>query len=838
MQSINRAALAAISLFAGCGDSATGSGDPTPSRLFVSRAPSASAVNRTAFAIQPIVQLRSASNEAVELAGVLITASIKTGPGSLQGATTAVTDDEGKATFTDLAIGGVAGAKTLAFNSEGLTEATATITTTAGAATSIVLQAGDAQTEAEGIAVPVRPAVKAMDIDGNAKSGVSVTFSIVAGGGTLGAPVQNTDAAGVAAVGSWAMGAAGAQSLLGSATGLGSVAFTATSLRLNVASVVVTAPSASMIVNTTLQMTATPQDSVGRPLAGRTIVWSSNDQALATISVAGLVTGKLPGSPTMSAVSEGKTGTRGVTVNAPTLALNCPGGSAPCIPSMNGHFGSQSSGADAAIAAGYMYGFSYYTAVHALQPALNAGVQLGWGTWMLPNNWTFTQPLCPVGTYARDNWPERGPTYRDVYQTVEGGVGAWVTTRFPTSHAKYRINSTPDCYSHQVSTPGYGFGWDPLPESKLGLAQLSNRLLLPPDGFTFNPSAGMRYLGNGWLALPLIPAYTAPSGVPTGGQSWTVFITAGNFRGPVAFWTPEVWSRVNMTDPTGIGRGLDAVSMWTGGPALEVGEASFFTSEPVNGVRYRRIPRISFPADVTGQSALIRDVRFYSKTAIWFPVAGWMDGAAPVTQFVGAGVYQSTVTGSGLNMRLGGDPVALNSSFTSGGVAANGGGSAFALTWTAPLEFGVLPEYYKEGAGSWTPVPKSQVPRETWLEDQTFPLKQRSAYADLNTGAGSPWAASGFAAGPFSASLNDGSVVQYVWYKFIDQPAITRLQLSAAVRNKLQAWVESLHETAGVSGVSIVGPGAGTLASLDPAQIVTPPAGLAKGYVPIVISQR
>jgi hypothetical protein len=205
-----------------------------------------------------------------------------------------------------------------------------------------------------------------------------------------------------------------------------------------------------------------------------------------------------------------------------------------------------------------------------------------------------------VGTYARDNWPERGPSYRDVYQNIEGGAGMWVSTRFPASGSKYRINATPDCYTNQISSPGWGFGWEPLIDTKLGLAQLSNRLLIPPDGFTFTPAAGQAFLGNAWIALPLHLPYTGPTGVPNGQQNWTLFVNGSNFRGPVAFYTTDTWSRISMMDPTIIQRGLDARPLWTGGLALEVGAAPFFTSAPVNGVRYRRIPRLLMPADGSG----------------------------------------------------------------------------------------------------------------------------------------------------------------------------------------------------------------------------------------------
>ena len=96
------------------------------------------------------------------------------------------------------------------------------------------------------------------------------------------------------------------------------------------------------------------------------------------------------------------------------------------------------------------------------------------------------QPLCPPGTYARDHWPERSPSYRDVFQTIEGGMGFWVSTQFGSATPKFRMNGTANCYSDEISSPGWGFGVpEPLATEKMGLVQVSNRVLVPPDGLTF-----------------------------------------------------------------------------------------------------------------------------------------------------------------------------------------------------------------------------------------------------------------------------------------------------------------------------------------------------------------
>src|SRR5207253_5002745 len=76
-----------------------------------------------------------------------------------------------------------------------------------------------------------------------------------------------------------------------------------------VATVEVTPPSASVQAGQTVQLTATPKDANGAPLSGRTVTWSSSNTSVATVSNSGLVSGVTPGSITISATSEGKSGT-------------------------------------------------------------------------------------------------------------------------------------------------------------------------------------------------------------------------------------------------------------------------------------------------------------------------------------------------------------------------------------------------------------------------------------------------------------------------------------------------------------------------------------------------
>ena len=80
-----------------------------------------------------------------------------------------------------------------------------------------------------------------------------------------------------------------------------------------VAAVAVTPTHRVVIVGFTLQMTALVLDSSGAPLTGRAISWSTSDASKATVSPDGLVTGVSLGEVTITATSEGKTGSAQLT---------------------------------------------------------------------------------------------------------------------------------------------------------------------------------------------------------------------------------------------------------------------------------------------------------------------------------------------------------------------------------------------------------------------------------------------------------------------------------------------------------------------------------------------
>jgi subtilisin family serine protease len=215
--------FALIGVAAGCGGD--GGSEPTlhPTRLALIAQPSAVGQNRVSLTAQPVVELQDDQGAAVPQAGVPVTASIATGGGGLTGTTTVNTSSTGRATFSDLAVAGLAGPHTLNFTSPNLAPVTSgTIDLSPGVAATIAVNGGDVQSAGTGSAVAVAPSVVVTDADNNRVSDVPVTFQVTAGGGTVepATPI-NTDINGIATVTSWTLGGSpGPNSLSASASGL------------------------------------------------------------------------------------------------------------------------------------------------------------------------------------------------------------------------------------------------------------------------------------------------------------------------------------------------------------------------------------------------------------------------------------------------------------------------------------------------------------------------------------------------------------------------------------------------------------------------------------------
>ena len=151
----------------------------------------------------------------------------------------------------------------------------------------------------------------AQDSTGNPLSGRTITWTSSNGG-----------VAGVNSSGLVTGVSAGTATITATSGGKsGSAAVTV--VAVPVASVSVSPGSASVAVGGSVPLTATPRDSAGKALSGRAVSWATSNAAVAAVSSSGVVTGVAAGSATITATSEGKSGTAAITVTAAPPPGSC-----------------------------------------------------------------------------------------------------------------------------------------------------------------------------------------------------------------------------------------------------------------------------------------------------------------------------------------------------------------------------------------------------------------------------------------------------------------------------------------------------------------------------------
>lgn len=89
-----------------------------------------------------------------------------------------------------------------------------------------------------------------------------------------------------------------------------------------VVSVDVLPTTGSLSPGQTLQLTATPRDAGDQPVLGASVTWSSSNNLVATVSSTGLVTAVRDGMATITAQSEGVTGTASISVTTVNVRLS------------------------------------------------------------------------------------------------------------------------------------------------------------------------------------------------------------------------------------------------------------------------------------------------------------------------------------------------------------------------------------------------------------------------------------------------------------------------------------------------------------------------------------
>ena len=248
--------------------------------------PGATAASGQPIDPQPVLRLQDPSGAPFPRAGVSVTVQIASGDGTLLGTTRRESDGDGRVTFTDLAIVGAPGARTLIFAAEGYASAISTpVSLGVGAPAAVAAAAGDGQSATVGTPVATAPAVIVRDAGGTPVAGVPVTFAIASGGGSVTGASATTGADGVATAGSWTLGdAAGPNSLTAtvaadnvtgnpvrfSATGTPGSASAAKST-VGAAPATIPASSGSSISVITIVV----RDAEGNPIAGQNVALSA-----------------------------------------------------------------------------------------------------------------------------------------------------------------------------------------------------------------------------------------------------------------------------------------------------------------------------------------------------------------------------------------------------------------------------------------------------------------------------------------------------------------------------------------------------------------------------------
>lgn len=170
----------------------------------------------TPVAVAPRVMVRDAFGNPVQ--GATVQFTVTSGGGSVTNATR--TTVGGAAEVGSWTLGAAIGTNTLTASFPGTAVPPVVFTATAAAVGTLAISGGQNQGAMVGTAVPEAPAVTVRNGAGSPLAGLAVTFTVTAGGGTVGTTTAVTNAAGVASAGSWTLGASGPNALRASVAGL------------------------------------------------------------------------------------------------------------------------------------------------------------------------------------------------------------------------------------------------------------------------------------------------------------------------------------------------------------------------------------------------------------------------------------------------------------------------------------------------------------------------------------------------------------------------------------------------------------------------------------------
>lgn len=219
-------------LLAACGGGGGDDAPPDRTPTAIVAQAGASQAGTVNLAVATLPAVRVTARDGSPVAGVAIRFEVVSGGGSVSGANTS-TNASGVATVGGWTLGNTVGEQRLAARSAGLPEVSFSAMAAAAPGNGVLERAAgtDGQTATAGTAVALVPAVRVRDAAGAPLAGVTVSFAVTAGGGSVINASAVSDATGLASAGGWTLGTAtGTQTLQASATGFAPTTFSATAL--------------------------------------------------------------------------------------------------------------------------------------------------------------------------------------------------------------------------------------------------------------------------------------------------------------------------------------------------------------------------------------------------------------------------------------------------------------------------------------------------------------------------------------------------------------------------------------------------------------------------------
>ena len=270
------ALLALLALWS-CGD--PGNKPDTPAALAI-HAGDAQRANTGTTATNPL-QVRVTGQSGDGLDGVTVSFTVTEGSGSVE-SVTAVTGSDG-----------IASAGRWTMGNPGPQQLRATVTgiepvvfhaTSLDVPAALEIHSGNGQRATTGMPVPNPPQVRVTGTTGDPLAGVTVSFEVAEGGGSLESATAATDSNGIASPGAWTMGDPGPQVLRATVTGLEPVVFGAFALGIPAEIAVVAGAGQEAQVGSAVPVNPAVlvTDSAGTPLPGIAVSFVTERDATLT----------------------------------------------------------------------------------------------------------------------------------------------------------------------------------------------------------------------------------------------------------------------------------------------------------------------------------------------------------------------------------------------------------------------------------------------------------------------------------------------------------------------------------------------------------------------------